>query len=42
MRWQKEKRTAYYAMVRKHRGDQAAQELVDNVRTEWNLSSNDG
>lgn len=31
----KENRGKFYAMVRKHRGDDAVAELISNVKTEW-------
>lgn len=38
MRWSREKRTEYYANVKKRRGDAAAQELIREVRKQWNIS----
>lgn len=38
LRWPREKRTEYYADVKKRRGDAAAQELIRTVRAEWEKS----
>lgn len=38
LRWPREKRTEYYADVKKRRGDAAAQELIRNVREQWQKS----
>ncbi len=35
MRWDGERRRAYYADVKKRRGDQALQELRDEVNRQW-------
>lgn len=41
MRWDKERRDGYYAMVRRNRGDVAARALVMNVNLEWKRSSDE-
>lgn len=38
MRWSREKRAEYYADVKKRRGEAAAQELIKNVREQWQKS----
>ena len=38
LRWPREKRTEYYADVKKRRGNAAAQELIRAVRAEWEKS----
>jgi hypothetical protein len=35
MRWEKERRDGYYAMVTRIRGGAAARALVADVRREW-------
>lgn len=35
MRWPKERRKSFYAMVKKARGDKAAEKLVADVSDEW-------
>lgn len=41
MRWEKERRDGYYAMVTRNRGDVAARALVMNVNLEWKRSSDE-
>ena len=38
MRWSREKRAEYYGDVMKRRGEAAAQELIKNVREQWQKS----
>jgi len=38
MQWDRESRTAYYADVRKKRGEAAAQDLLTEVKRQWNIS----
>lgn len=33
--WSKDTRTAYYAMVRERRGEASAQQLIADVKAEW-------
>jgi len=39
MRWEKERRDGYYAMVRRHRGDMAARALVADVGRAWRIAN---
>ncbi|WP_420794892.1 DUF7696 family protein [Azospira oryzae] len=38
MRWDRGKRTGYYEDVKKRRGEAAAQELIKEVKQQWNSS----
>lgn len=38
MLWSREKRAEYYADVKKRRGEAAAQQLIKNVREQWQKS----
>lgn len=38
MRWDRFKRTEYYADVKKRRGESALKELIKNVREQWTTS----
>lgn len=38
MRWPGEKRTEYYANVKKQRGEPATQELIREVNQQWTIS----
>jgi hypothetical protein len=38
MRWEREKRTAYYADVKKRRGEAEAQELIKEAKVQWIIS----
>lgn len=38
MQWPKPERLAYYADVKKKRGETAAQQLIEKVREEWGNS----
>ncbi len=37
MQWSREKRAEYYAQVQERRGDAAAQELIREVKQQWNI-----
>ena len=38
MLWSREKRTEYYADVKKRRGEAAAKDLVTEVKRQWHIS----
>jgi hypothetical protein len=38
MRWDRETRLSYYADVKKKRGEAAAQELIREVKNQWDTS----
>lgn len=38
LRWSREKRTEHYAGVKKQRGEEAAQELIKEVKQQWAIS----
>lgn len=38
MQWDRESRTAYYAEVKKIRGEAAAKDLVTEVKRQWHIS----
>lgn len=41
-RWPKHERNAFYALVRKARGEEAAAQLVADVSDEWRKSMREG
>jgi hypothetical protein len=38
MRWSREKRAEYYAEVKKHRGETALKDLIEEVKKQWKTS----
>ena len=38
MRWDRVKRSDYYADVKKRRGEVALKELIEEVKKQWNVS----
>jgi hypothetical protein len=42
MRWSKQRRIEYYALVRRHRGDLAATQLLEEVRRQYAMRSHLG
>lgn len=38
MRWDRFKRTEYYADVKKRRGETALKELIEEVKKQWNAN----
>ena len=38
MRWDRFKRTEYYADVKKRRGETALKELIEDVKKQWNAN----
>lgn len=38
MRWDRYKRTEYYADVKKRRGEAALKTLIEEVKNQWNIS----
>lgn len=38
MRWDRYKRTGYYADVKKRRGEAALKTLIEEVKNQWNIS----